>query len=82
MSSYFKVSHCEDCVTPLDGEGGGDSMDVDMMIDDSTDGGNYGCTNCGKQVCHSCAVSNLGAQRMCLNCAGRSNVRIGGFGIN
>jgi len=47
-------------------------VDVDMMMDIDSEGGNYGCTNCGKQVCHRCAVSNLGANKMCLCCAGKS----------
>jgi hypothetical protein len=42
-----------------------------MMMDIDMNGSNHGCMNCGKQVCHSCAVSNLGAERMCLNCAGK-----------
>lgn len=49
-------------------------MDVDM------DGGSLACTSCGKHVCHSCAVSNLGAERKCLNCAGRKQVWIVGLG--
>jgi ArsR family metal-binding transcriptional regulator len=55
-------------------------MDVDMMMDIDMDSGNHACTSCGKQVCHSCAVSNLGAERKCLNCAGRKKTRVGGIG--
>jgi hypothetical protein len=75
----FQTQNCEDCDASLNGEGSGDSMDVDMMMDIDMDGGSHACTNCGKQVCHSCAVSNLGAQRMCLNCAGKKKVSFGGL---
>lgn len=49
-------------------------MDVDTIMDINMHGTgetNHGCTSCGKQVCHSCAVSNLGMERKCLSCAGR-----------
>ena len=57
-------------------------MDVDVMMDIDTDGANSGCTSCGKRVCHGCAVSNLGAERKCLGCAGRIREKkwVGGIG--
>ena len=42
-----------------------------MMDVDSTSGANHACSACGKVICHSCAVSNLGAERKCLLCAGK-----------
>jgi hypothetical protein len=47
-------------------------MDVDMMdVDMAMAGeGDLACSACGRMVCHSCAVSNLGADRKCLMCAG------------
>ena len=41
-------------------------MDVDMDIDASDNV----CGACGKAVCCSCSVSNLGEHRRCLVCAG------------
>lgn len=69
---------CEDCATTLM-SANGDAMDVDMDIDMYSGSNDYGCTQCGKQVCHSCAISNLGAQRRCLNCASKRKW-VGGLG--
>ncbi|KUJ23862.1 uncharacterized protein LY89DRAFT_703179 [Mollisia scopiformis] len=80
LSNVFEVSNCEDCNAALNPTGDSDAMDVDMMMDIDMNGGNHACTSCGKQVCHSCAVSNLGAERKCLNCAGRKQVWVGGLG--
>ena len=60
-------------------------MDIDMAImDDGSRGASYACSECGKHVCHSCAVSNLGEGRRCLDCAGRgvgrADKRGGGLG--
>lgn len=56
------LSRCEDCGSGLD-LGCGDSMDMD-------DGSSANaCTACGKHVCFSCSVSNLGEQKRCLKCA-------------
>ncbi|KAL2060644.1 hypothetical protein VTL71DRAFT_9285 [Oculimacula yallundae] len=78
-NAFFSATNCEDCDSSLGQADDADAMDVDMMMDiDMGGSGNYGCTSCGKQVCHSCAVSNLGAERKCLNCAGRSRVSQGG----
>ncbi|KAK4460052.1 hypothetical protein QBC42DRAFT_273239 [Cladorrhinum samala] len=61
---------CEDCGACLKGDssdGDGDMMmDVDMDIDASDNV----CGACGKAVCCSCSVSNLGEHRRCLVCAG------------
>jgi hypothetical protein len=66
------MTNCEDCNVPLGKSGDTDTMDIDMMDIDVANGGNYACEQCGKIVCHGCAVSNLGEQRRCLNCAGRA----------
>ena len=66
---------------PLSQTGDLDAVDVDMMDIDVANGGNYACEQCGKVVCHGCAVSNLGEQRRCLNCAGRAEKKwVGGLG--
>ncbi|PTB68805.1 hypothetical protein BBK36DRAFT_1166691 [Trichoderma citrinoviride] len=71
---------CDDCGAPLAGSdggvGGGDDMGMDL------DGGaaqDTACGACGKHVCFSCSVSNLGEEKRCLQCAGR-RVWIGGIG--
>jgi len=60
-------THCEDCNASLNDLEDSGAMDVDMMAMD-VDERDFGCISCGKQVCHSCAVSNLGAERKCLGC--------------
>ncbi|KAH8588675.1 hypothetical protein B0O99DRAFT_355245 [Bisporella sp. PMI_857] len=78
MTQILETSNCEDCDASLNAEE--DSMDVDMIdIDVSANGGNHACSSCGKQVCRNCAVSNLGAERKCLGCAGRRKW-VGGVG--
>ncbi|WYZ44026.1 hypothetical protein EsH8_VII_000462 [Colletotrichum jinshuiense] len=65
---------CEDCGAGLGpSDGTADGMDVD-------DGYSYGagfeadhsCGACGRHVCSHCSVTNLGEQRRCLQCAGRT----------
>ncbi|KAK2623689.1 hypothetical protein QTJ16_006870 [Diplocarpon rosae] len=80
MTSMFPATHCEDCDASLGHPGDGYAMDVDMMDVDLGISESYGCVACGKQVCHSCSVSNLGAERRCLNCAGRK-ISQGVFGF-
>lgn len=83
---HFLPSNCEDCDASLANQEEGNEMDVDTMMDIDMYGAgetNHACTSCGKQVCHSCAVSNLGLERKCLGCAGRDrNGRrwVGGLG--
>ena len=70
VPSFYRTvtpTHCEDCSASLDGADDGEAMDVDMMTTD-VDERDFGCTSCGKQVCHSCAVSILGMERKCLGC--------------
>jgi hypothetical protein len=80
INSFFQATNCEDCDASLNPQDNDDAMDVDMIMDIDMDGGNHACTSCGKQVCHSCAVSNLGAERKCLNCAGKKQGWVGGIG--
>ncbi|KAM0222850.1 hypothetical protein ACHAPA_001381 [Fusarium lateritium] len=58
-------SNCDDCGAGL--SGGDDGMDIDGL-----DNEDHSCGACGKHVCFSCSVSNLGEQRRCLQCAGRN----------
>ena len=62
-----RSSSCEDC-----GAGLGDGDDMMMDIDGGLAGEDHSCGACGKTVCFSCSVSNLGENRRCLVCAGRS----------
>lgn len=69
-------SVCEDCDARLVSCDGGDDMAVDNFATETT-----ACVSCGKHVCFSCSVSNLGEERRCLQCAG-SNVGVGvGIGV-
>ncbi|TVY58746.1 hypothetical protein LCER1_G001464 [Lachnellula cervina] len=78
--SFFRPINCEDCDASLNPENNGEAMDVDVMLDvNIAEGPNHACTGCGKQVCHGCAVSNLGADRKCLMCAGKKKW-VGGLG--
>jgi len=78
--SFFRSTSCEDCDASLNPENNGEAMDVDVMMDiEIAKGSNHACTGCGKQVCHGCAVSNLGADRKCLLCAGKKKW-VGGLG--
>lgn len=61
-----QTTGCEDCGRDLQGEDG-DAMEMEMDGD-----GRCGCSVCGKTVCFSCSVGNLGANRECLACAGRA----------
>ena len=81
INAFFQATHCENCNSSLNPsvDAGGDAMDVDMMVDIDMDGGSHRCTGCGKQVCQSCSVSNLGADKKCLHCAG-PKAWIGGVG--
>ncbi|KAK4084605.1 uncharacterized protein Triagg1_1085 [Trichoderma aggressivum f. europaeum] len=65
-------TNCDDCGAAL--AGSDDDMDVDGGSAQDT-----ACGACGKHVCFSCSVSNLGEQKRCLQCAGR-RVWIGGIG--
>lgn len=72
-------THCEDCSASLNDADDTDAMDVDIMAMD-VDERNFGCVDCGKQVCHSCAVSNLGMERKCLGCTKPRGMSRGLFG--
>lgn len=71
----FQPTSCDDCDGPLNGDG-----DVDMMDIDSGASEDHACSTCGKHVCHSCSITNLGADRKCLVCAGRRQKWVGGLG--
>lgn len=55
---------CEDCGAGLASNTSDDSMELDDCVTQ-----NASCLACGKHVCFSCSVSNLGEQRHCLRCA-------------
>ncbi|EPE27500.1 hypothetical protein GLAREA_04291 [Glarea lozoyensis ATCC 20868] len=80
--AFFEASNCEDCDASLNPTDDGNAMDVDMAMDTTMDGQlSHACTACGKQVCHRCAISNLGADRKCLMCAGSKKQQwVGGLG--
>lgn len=56
-------SNCEDC--------GAAFAESDGMEVDSYSAEDHACGACGRHVCFSCSVSNLGEQKRCLQCAGR-----------
>ncbi|KAK4136256.1 hypothetical protein BT67DRAFT_440409 [Trichocladium antarcticum] len=59
-------THCEDCGVGL----GGSEDDVMMDVDGySLSREDQICGACGKTVCFSCSISNLGEHRRCLACA-------------
>ncbi|KHN95966.1 uncharacterized protein MAM_06071 [Metarhizium album ARSEF 1941] len=59
-------SSCEDCDAGLGTSGNSHYVDAD----DAT-ARNSACGACGRHVCFSCSVSNLGEEKRCLRCAGR-----------
>lgn len=74
-----EVTNCEDCDAPLICNDS-DAMDIDiMMAIDNMGEANYSCTRCAKPVCSHCSVSNLGRERKCLGCVGRSQNWPGGI---
>ncbi|KAJ0167796.1 hypothetical protein CTA2_114 [Colletotrichum tanaceti] len=68
---------CDDCGAGLgtsDDGGAPDGMDV---VDDAYAYGagfeaDHACGACGRHVCSHCSITNLGEQRRCLRCAGRT----------
>ncbi|RMZ69359.1 orf21 [Pyrenophora seminiperda CCB06] len=62
-----KLPRCDDCDTPL--QSGSDSMDVEMDMDlgDALETSPFACSDCGKNVCGTCAV--VSSTRHCLQCA-------------
>jgi len=88
-NTSFPPTNCEDCDASLQLSDNADEMDVDMMMgidvygayNNAGEAAASACTSCGKHVCHSCAVSNLGAERKCLGCAGKGKKKwVGGLG--
>ncbi len=66
-----QVAHgprCDDCDTPLQSE---DAMDMDINMDNDAPVGEspFACSECGKNVCSTCAV--VATKRHCLQCATR-----------
>ena len=78
LAVIYQAANCGDCETPLV-SADGDAMDIDMDIDVQGTALDYTCSKCQKLVCHRCAISNLGADRRCLMCAGR-RTWVGGIG--
>lgn len=56
-------------------------MDIDMdcvgLLTVDTD---YGCSQCGRQVCNMCAVVMIGEGRECLQCKTSPKKWVGGIG--
>ncbi|KAK0610411.1 hypothetical protein B0T17DRAFT_466787, partial [Bombardia bombarda] len=70
---------CEDCGVGLGGGSGSDDSTI-MDVDDYGLGdGEHSCGACGKTVCFSCSISNLGEHRRCLACA-EPRALVGGIG--
>jgi hypothetical protein len=68
-------ARCDDCDTPL--QSVSDSMDIDMDVDmgGAVESTPFACSDCGKNVCGTCAV--VATRRHCLQCAtnGRNSRR-------
>jgi hypothetical protein len=62
-----QLPRCDDCDTPL--QSGDDRMDVDMDMGmgGAVESSPFACSDCGKNVCGTCAV--VSARRHCLQCA-------------
>lgn len=73
MPQLERPSNCDDCGTSLD-TGNGDEMEIDDLAPED-----HACGACGRAVCFSCSVSNLGEQKRCLRCVGRKD-HVGGVG--
>jgi hypothetical protein len=60
-------ARCDDCDTPL--QSVSDSMDIDMDVDmgGAVESTPFACSDCGKNVCGTCAV--VATRRHCLQCA-------------
>ncbi|KAL2262242.1 hypothetical protein VTK26DRAFT_2034 [Humicola hyalothermophila] len=71
IAPHTVSTHCDDCGVGLVGSEDDAMMDVDGY---SLNPDDHLCEACGKTVCFSCSVSNLGEHRRCLACAG-SNIR-------
>jgi hypothetical protein len=78
LAAIYQAANCEDCETPLV-SADGDAMDIDMDVNVQGTTLDYACSKCHKLVCHRCAISNLGADRRCLMCAGK-RTWVGGIG--
>ncbi|KAK2589420.1 hypothetical protein QQS21_012902 [Conoideocrella luteorostrata] len=74
LKPIMTSSDCEDCGASLRASGGDSDMAMDNFAAE-----NIVCGACGKHVCFSCSVSNLGEEKRCLQCAGR-RVWVGGVG--
>lgn len=71
-STAVASTTCDDCgVGLLESDACGDQDGIMMDIDRGGEMGENTCGACGKTVCFSCSVSNLGEHRRCLACAGR-----------
>lgn len=72
---FLQSTGCEDCDKPLQSEN--ESMDIDMDTDYAQNVGcsPFACSDCGRNVCGTCAV--VSATRHCLQCAtiGRNSRR-------
>ncbi|OAL52716.1 hypothetical protein IQ07DRAFT_381151 [Pyrenochaeta sp. DS3sAY3a] len=66
---------CEDCDTVLQSENDSMDVDVDMDMGGAVESRPFGCSDCGKNVCGTCAV--VSTKRHCLQCAtsGRNSRR-------
>lgn len=71
-STAVASTTCDDCGAGLlESDACGDQDGTMMDIDGGGEMGENTCGACGKTVCFSCSVSNLGEHRRCLACAGR-----------
>ncbi|KAB5578119.1 hypothetical protein GE09DRAFT_540897 [Coniochaeta sp. 2T2.1] len=70
---------CEDCGTRIPTTEDEGMMDIDGYQDAAALGEAGRCVACAKVVCGGCSVSNMGAERRCLVCAGRDRRDVRGW---
>ena len=73
------VVTCEDCEAPLSSQDSDTCMGG--MDGGEMDGDNYACRSCGRKVCGTCAVVEVGDGRECLQCRTSTGKKwVGGIG--
>ncbi|KAH3910988.1 hypothetical protein HBH56_139060 [Parastagonospora nodorum] len=70
-----QLPSCDDCDSPLQSANGSMNVDMDIDMGGPVESSPFACSDCGKNVCGTCAV--VSASRHCLQCAtkGRNSAR-------
>ena len=79
LSDSSPVVTCEDCEASLSSQDSDTCMGG--MDGGEMDGDNYACRSCGRKVCGTCAVVEVGDGRECLQCRTSTGKKwVGGIG--